>query len=129
MRAALGRRPARSVQHYAVLKQEHGRIAEAAARARTAKPLDNKLIVRVPKPVLRELTAARRAPTTLQTLQPAMPQPVIAVPPRAPVLRLEEPTVARPVVIQPVRPAALPPAYWPSHRRRPMTTALQPVPA
>lgn len=127
MRAPLGRRPARSVQHYAVLKQEHGRIADAAVRARSAKPLDSKLIVRVPKPVLRELTAARRVPTTLQTLQPRTPQPVIAVPQRAPVLRREETPAPKPVMMQPVRPAALPPAYWPSHRRRPMTNAPMPA--
>lgn len=128
MRAPLGRRPARSVQHYAVLKQQHGQIADAAARARTAKPLDSKLIIRVPKPVLRELTALRRPPVTQQALKPAVPQPVIAVPQRAPVLRLEDITAPKPMmVVQPVRPAALPPAYWPSHRRRPMTSAPMPV--
>lgn len=128
MRASLGRRPARSVQHYAALKLAHGRVAEAAARTRTTKPLDNKLTVRVPKPVLRELTAVRRPLARQQALQPT-PQPIIAVPQRETVLRLEEPTVARPVVVQPMRPApSLTPAYWPSHRRWRPATPAAPMP-
>ncbi len=84
----------RSVQHYAVLKQEHGRIAEAAARQRYAEPLDARLIVRVPKPMLKDLTAARREAAVRQgrilTSQPAL------------------------------RPHGAAPAYRPRARRRPL---------
>lgn len=128
MRAPVGRRPARSIQHYAALNQTHGRVAEAMARTRNAQPLGTALAVRIPKPALRELTAARRAPVLRQEAKPTL-QPIIPVPQRDIVLRLEEPPVARPVIVMPVRPAALPPAYWPSHRRRPAMTPGAFVPA
>lgn len=90
----------RSVQHYAELKQEHGRVAEALARQRYAEPLDAKLIVRVPKPMLRELTAARRETAARQ---------------------------GRVLAAQPtVRPQGSAPAYRP--RRRRLLYALAPMP-
>ena len=71
------RRPVgRSVQHYAALKQQQARLADAAARARTAEPLDSKLIVRIPKPMLRDLTAARRELAARQGRRLA-PSPVL----------------------------------------------------
>ena len=128
MRVSLGRRPARSIQHYATLKQDHGRIAQASARTRTAKPLDTKLMVRIPRPALRELTYARRATVLQQALKPA-PLPVVAVPQREIVMRQEEAPVVRPVIILPVRPApSLTPAYWPSHRRWRPSTQAAPTP-
>ena len=129
MRASIGRRPARSIQHYAALKQDHGRIAQAAARARTTQPLDTKLMVRVPKPVLRELTAVRRPLPLQQVMKPA-PRPTLLLPQREIVVRQEATPAARPVIILPVRPApSLTQAYWPSHRRwRPITpSAPMPV--
>lgn len=76
MQMTRDRRATRPRNHYAVLKQEAAVVAERAVRDRYAQTPQTELAVQVPRPLLREATAARQEVAARQR-RPITPSPAL----------------------------------------------------
>ena len=76
MHKPISRRADRPRNHYAALKIEAALVSDRATRDRYAETPQRQLIVQIPKPVLREATAARREVAVRQR-RPIAPSPVL----------------------------------------------------